>query len=290
MERHKLVYSTYVFDGDSSSFKKLLNSNPYEGIEIVHKEDASDTFRNISKKHLKKKSNQYSKLSIGKIQRVGQLYALVVAQNRGRTPAEIQSALWNLLEHLSEKHDNCPHSIESWCYYQKARAEHAEDPAVIIPPVRQPYPSPSEYGRAKEVFAAFGLLSMCGALTMGQTQNANESLHSIVWHNSPNAKYVGHKSIVASTALAVSTFNEGEMAIASVWMLFPFLHPITPFYTSLGEIVLAIRRERGPYWSHRNVADDNSQPAPLQLSLLVSDGRSVLSLLLTSRGSSAQKC
>ena len=34
-----------------------------------------------------------SKLSIGKIERVGQLYALVVAQNRGKTPTEIQNAL-----------------------------------------------------------------------------------------------------------------------------------------------------------------------------------------------------
>ena len=57
---------------------------------------------------------------------------------------------------------------------------------------------------------------MCGALTIGHTQNANESLHSIIWHNSLKAKYVGQKSIVASTALAVSTFNDGEMAIASV--------------------------------------------------------------------------
>ena len=57
---------------------------------------------------------------------------------------------------------------------------------------------------------------MCGALTMGQTQNANESLHSIIWHNSPKAKYVGQKSIDSSTALAFTTFNDGEMAFATV--------------------------------------------------------------------------
>ena len=57
---------------------------------------------------------------------------------------------------------------------------------------------------------------MCSALTMGQTQNANESLLSIIWHHSPKTKYVGQKSIVASTDIAFSTFNEGDLFIASV--------------------------------------------------------------------------
>ena len=216
VERHNLVYSTYVGDGDSSSFKNLVNSDPYGGVESIRKEECLGHVQKRLKKHLKKKSIQFSKLSVGKIERVGQLYALVVSQNRGKTPSEIQSALWNLLEHLVENHENCPFSLASWCYYQQACARNAEDPEITIPPLRHPYLTASEYGRAKEVFASFASMSMCGALTMGQTQNANESLHSIIWHNSPKAKYVGQKSIVASTALAVTTFNDGEMAIASV--------------------------------------------------------------------------
>ena len=216
VERHRLVYSTYVGDGDSSSFMNLVKSDPYQGIETVRKEECLGHVQKRLKKHLKENSDLFCKLSVGKMERVGQLYALVVAQNRGKTPNEIQNALWNLLEHLVEKHANCPYSTKSWCYYQKARAENVEDPTATIPPLRQPYFTDSEYGRAKEVFASFASLSMCEALTMAQTQNANESLHSIIWHHSPKAKYVGQKSINASTALAVSTFNDGEMAIASV--------------------------------------------------------------------------
>ena len=216
VERNQLVYCTYVGDGDSSSYKNLVNSNPYDGIETVRKEECLGHVQKRLKKHLKKKSNLYSKLSVSKVERVGQLFALVVTQNRGKTPSEIQKALWNLLEHLVEKHTNCPFSTDSWCYFQKARAVNFEDPSFVIPPLRQPYLTESEYGRAKEVFASFASLSMCGALTMGQTQNANESLHSIIWHNSPKAKYVGQKSIEASTALAVTTFNDGEMVLASV--------------------------------------------------------------------------
>ena len=216
VDKNKLVYSTYVGDGDSSSFKNLLNSNPYQGIEAVRKEECLGHVQKRLKKHLKKKSSSYSKLAAGKVERVGQLYALVVCQNRGKSPSDIQKALWNLLDHLLEKHDNCPLSTDSWCYIQKALAENAEDSTVTIPSLRQPYLNDSEYGRAQEVFHSFASLTMCGALTMGQTQNANESLHSIIWHNSPKTKHVGQKSIVASTALAVCTFNDGELALASV--------------------------------------------------------------------------
>ena len=216
VDKNQLVYSTYVGDGDSSSFQNLLNSDPYQGIETVRKEECLGHVQKRLKNHLRNKSNAYSKLAAGKIERVGQLYALVVAQNRGNTPAEIQKALWNLLDHLLEKHENCPFSTQSWCYFQNARAENAEDPTVIIPPLRQPYLTDSEFGRAQEVFASFASLNMCGALTMGQTQNANESLHSMIWHNSPKTKHVGQKSIEASTALAVCSFNDGDVALASV--------------------------------------------------------------------------
>ena len=57
---------------------------------------------------------------------------------------------------------------------------------------------------------------MCETLTLGQTQKANESLHSIVWHNAPKFKRVGQRSLLASAALAVSSFNEGKMVLAFV--------------------------------------------------------------------------
>ena len=237
VERNQLVYSTYIGDGDSSSFKNLLRSNPYDGQESIRKEECLGHVQKRLKKNLKKKSNTYSKMSPTKVERVGQLFALVVVQNRGRSPTEIQSSLWNLLEHLIENHGNCPFSNDSWCYYQKRLAEQGEDHSLSPPPSRQPYLTPSEYGRAKEVFENFASLAMCGALTMGKTQNANESLHSIIWHNSPKAKYVGQKSIDISTAMAVTTFNDGDIALAAVLSALS----ITPSHNTLLHLT---RRDR----------------------------------------------
>ena len=67
-----------------------------------------------------------------------------------------------------------------------------------------------------EVFQEFASLELCSALTMGKTQNANESLHSVVWHNSPKGKYVGQKSLQCSTALAVTSFNEGSLSFVAI--------------------------------------------------------------------------
>ena len=57
---------------------------------------------------------------------------------------------------------------------------------------------------------------MCSALTLGLTQNSNESLHSVLWHNAPKTKRVGQKSLKICASLAVSTFNEGSTTLAVV--------------------------------------------------------------------------
>ena len=98
VDKNKLVYSTYVGDNNSSSFKNLLNIDPYQGIETVRKEECLGHVQKRIKKHLKKKSNANSKLAAGKVERVGQHYTLVVCQNRGESPSGFRKALCNLLE------------------------------------------------------------------------------------------------------------------------------------------------------------------------------------------------
>ena len=72
------------------------------------------------------------------------------------------------------------------------------------------------FARAVEVFQVFGSLSFCRTITMGKTQNSNESLHNMLWHNSPKSKHVGQKSLTASTALAVLSFNDGSLSYSRV--------------------------------------------------------------------------
>ena len=85
-----------------------------------------------------------------------------------------------------------------------------------IPTSRQPYLTPAEFGRAVDVFKVFGSLSFCSTITRRKIQNSNESLHNMLWHNSPKSKHVGQKSLVASRGLAVLSFNNGALSYSSV--------------------------------------------------------------------------
>ena len=216
IETHNLAYGTYIGDGNSSSFKNLLKSEPYSGQVSVRKQECIGDVQKRLKKHLMKKATGLTRLSQGKADRIAHLYALVVVQHRGHTASEIRDGLQLLLSHTKEVHDHCLIGEGSWCYFQRKVVIYDSDGANSPPKTRQPYLSPAEFERAVEVFKLFGSLSFCSTITMGKTQNSNESLHNMLWHNSPKSKHVGQKSLVASTALAVLSFNDGSLSYARV--------------------------------------------------------------------------
>ena len=213
---HQLVYCTYIGDGDSSSFRNLTKSDPYNGEVIVMKEECLGHAQKRLKKHLLKKTTLCKGLPDGKAKRNAHLYALVVVQNRGKEAEVIRDALNILLDHTREEHNNCPTGESSWCYYQKQVPLCSMDDSLPAPYKRSPYLSPTEHKRAREVFDIFASLEFCGAITLGKTQNSNESLHAMIWHHSPKAKRLGQKSLIASTAMAVLSFNEGSLAYAAL--------------------------------------------------------------------------
>ena len=168
------------------------------------------------KKRLMKKSPGVTRLSQTKADRIAHLYALVVVQHRGQSASDILDGLQVLLCHTKEVHDQCPPGENSWCYFQNKVALYEIDSTEAPPTTRQPYLSPPEFARAVDGFKVFGSLSFCSTITLGKTQNSNDSLHNILWHNFPKSKRVGQKSLVASTALAVLSFNDGSLSYSRV--------------------------------------------------------------------------
>ena len=188
IQTHNLVYGTYVGDGDSSSFQNLIESDPYEGIVPIRKKECTGHVQKRLKKRLMKKGKGFTSLSQGKAERIAHLYALVIVQNRGKSASEIHDGLQVLMAHTKEEDHRCPPGETSWCYYQKRLAKYDIDAGAAPPTTREPYLTPGEYARAVDVFTVFGSLSFCSTITMGKTQNANESLHNMLWHNSPKFK------------------------------------------------------------------------------------------------------
>ena len=87
---------------------------------------------------------------MSKVERIGQLYALVVVQNRGRTPEDIRAALWTMIGHLGGDHSTCPVRRDSWCYFARAQAELALDPTLTLPKRRNPYCTEVELARQRD--------------------------------------------------------------------------------------------------------------------------------------------
>ena len=216
IERHDLIYGTYIGDGDSSSYKNLVKSNPYDSLASVRKEECLGHVQKRLKKRLRKSTKDSKGLPEAKADRIAHLYALVIVQHKGESAKDIQEALQILLRHTEEKHETCPGGTSSWCYFQKRLAQHLDDNSIPSPVTRAPFLSSPEFKRTQEAFAVFASLEFCHSVTLGKTQNSNESLHNMLWNNAPKSKRVGQKSLIASTALAVLSFNEGSLSYSVV--------------------------------------------------------------------------
>ena len=163
-----------------------------------------------------KKSSLCKSLPDSKAKRIAHIYALVVVQNRGKEAVDNRDALNVLLGHTRKQHNNCPPGESSWCYYPYPVARCIKDDSLPAPYIRSPYLAPNEYQRARDVFDLFTFLEFCGSITLGKTQNSNESLRSMIWHHASKAKRVGQKSLIAITAMAVLSSNECSLAYAEL--------------------------------------------------------------------------
>ena len=69
--------------------------------------------------------------------------------------------------------------------------------------------APDVAEHVKEVYIRLAHVDLLKRCTLGKTQNANESLHSVVWSKCPKMIFVGLERVVSATCSAVSQFNAG---------------------------------------------------------------------------------
>ena len=123
IQAHNLVNGTHIGDEDSSSFKNLIESDPYEGIVPIRKDCIGHVQKRL-KKRLMKKGKGFTALSQGKAEKIAHLYALVIVQNWGKFDSEIHDGLQVFMAHTKAEHHRCPPGEPSWCYYLKRLAKY----------------------------------------------------------------------------------------------------------------------------------------------------------------------
>jgi len=215
----KLRYSTMLTDGDSKSFDAISEENIYGVDRHIVKEEC---INHISKRMgtalrklvetCKAQGRSISgrgQLTKEKIMKIQNYYGRAVKDNANDVEL-MKKRIFAILFHMSStnetpKHVHCPPGKKSWCFWQRAEAS-GKDPGDH----KNHETLPVEVGKTLvPIFRRLsddGLLKRC---SRAKTQNANESMHNLIWRYSPKGTYVGRKTLETAVALAVCQFTMG---------------------------------------------------------------------------------
>lgn len=217
---HSTKYCQYIGDGDSKTFKGVLESNPYDDLTVMKKECIDHVQKRMGR-HLRTLVKSTRGLG-GKGKLTGKLideltiyYGLAIRRNSSSVAA-MKQEIWATLFHKvstdkEPQHEKCPVGEDSWCSWQKAKAagslqEYQHKPAMkqeIFDALRPVY----------EDLSRDELLERCLG---GFTQNANESYNATLWQLAPKIINSGMSIVDIAASIAAANFNDGLYAIMQI--------------------------------------------------------------------------
>lgn len=206
-------YTNYIGDGDSKTYKSVVNSKPYGDTEIKKKECIGHVQKRMGT-HLRKVKKDKKglggrgKLTAKLIDELTVYYGLAIRRH-SESKEEMKNAIWATFLHKISTNDKpqhhlCPSGEDSWCTWQKAKASgslknynHASPLSTDVQDAIKPI---------YETLSNDDLLERCLG---GFTQNNNESVNSVIWSMAPKVTSSGAKIVEIATYIACSVFNDG---------------------------------------------------------------------------------
>jgi len=223
IDYHGVKYTRYIGDGDSATYKGLLNLNPYdvpvEKLECyLHvKKKMGTRCRNVKKqnKGLGGKSKNTMKLTDELINKLQKYYGLAIMRHQDNVD-EMYKAIWATFYHLSlsdknPNHGNCPEGAESWCVYRRAEAE-----GLDLTKFKHNY-HPLDPEALEPIYTDLTRRELLDRCKGNNTQNNNESYNGLLWHFAPKHLHNRLKTIELSNYLAVGIFNDGFLSILKMF-------------------------------------------------------------------------
>ena len=106
------------------------------------------------------------------------------------------------------QHTKCPTGTDSWCFYQRAKAVD-KDPG----PHKQNVGTPlleCYLAKIRPVYQRLAPDALLERCLLCQTQNANESLHSIIWYHFLKGSFGSIRRVKLTAEMAICKFNSGS--------------------------------------------------------------------------------
>lgn len=219
--RHGLRYTTMLCDGDSRSFRAIVEASVY-GFIPVTKEDCINhvqkrmgtALRNLVHKHSGETLSGKGRLTGDLIVKLTNYYGWALKSNVGNVE-QMQQAVMATFHHITStderpNHSLCPSGSDSWCKYNAAVARDE-------PPPRHRYNLPDHVSQALQpVYERLSDKELLERCHRGKTQNANEAFHSVVWSLMPKDKHASLIAVQTAVAEAVIRFNSGSTAASAL--------------------------------------------------------------------------
>lgn len=196
-------YVCMLSDGDAKTHQHLSDLNVYGTDVTISKEECINHVAKRLGTGLRNKVKEWKgkgvtlggrkegSLKEETIVKLTNFYRKAVKDNAHNVD-NMKSAIYATLLHCSSsdkapKHSKCPKGTESWCFYQRAIALKKTPALHKCMKTKLSDEVVSKILPVYQRLASTELLSRC---LSGKTQNANESVHSVIWKNCPKETFI----------------------------------------------------------------------------------------------------
>ena len=230
IEKHNLIYSHYIGDGDTSAFKEVVDAQPYKNFDVVpvklecvgHIQKRLGTrLRELQKAYRNTRTplTGKGKLTDKVLNTMQNYFGMAIRQNVGQLyqmKKAIAAILWHSTNFTDEafRHRFCPRDENSWCKWQKDQISGKKTYKIKV---NMPKWIHDLIKPIFEDLSSDKLLSKC---LHGKTQNANESINNIIWQKCPKNNFVQKDTLQCGVNSAVIQFSEGPCGVHDVLKYF----------------------------------------------------------------------
>ena len=214
-------YKSVLCDGDANTIRQIHALDPYQGLKVEKRECINHVAKRVGKglrtlvSDRKKQGVTLGGRGVGqltekKMVRLQNYYRKAVLSNHDVD--SMRKAIWATIKHCTStdeepKHQDCPVGVRSYCFYQRALARN-ETPDKHDSSTYLNSKVAAEMEPLYQRLTDEDLLRGC---LLGKTQNANESIHSVIWAKCPKHLFVRKQRLDIGVSLGVAEFNMGSL-------------------------------------------------------------------------------